>query len=88
MGKHFLYLAAIAWLIALLIVPKGPRWGIVIGVYNMDGMGYSVCVEGHIQAGCYDVNEGVYNTCHMKMYWERDHCEYRTEYPDLVPDSN
>lgn len=88
MGKHILYLGIIAWLIALLVVPKGPRWGIVIGAYEMADMGWSVCVEGHIQTGCYDVDEETYNNCHKGMYWEQDHCEYRVDYPDAVPQSN
>jgi len=86
--KNLLVTVTIVWLLALLIIPKGPRWGNVIDVTEYP-LGYSVCVKGHLQSDCYSVSEDVFNHCHENDYWELDHCVWRDwdNRPDPPPPS-
>lgn len=84
--ERFAWVAAVGWLAALLVTPHGPRWGDVIDVTAYP-LGWSVCVKGHLQSGCYSVDREVYDRCFVGDYWELDHCEVRADRPDSLPGS-
>src|SRR3954464_7787247 len=63
-NERILWGIAVAWLIALLVIAKGPRWGNVIDVTEYP-LGYSVCVKGHLQTDCYSVEKEVYDACYV-----------------------
>jgi hypothetical protein len=87
-NERILWGIAVAWLIALLVIPKGPRWGNVIDVTEYP-LGYSVCVKGHLQTDCYSAEKEVYDACYVGAYWERYHCVWRDwdQRPDPPPQS-
>lgn len=83
-NERIVWLTAVAWIVATLMSDNGPRWGSVIDVTAYP-LGWSVCVKGHLQGGCYSVTKDVYRGCWVGAYWEDGHCTGRVDRPDSVP---